>query len=127
MIPVNIPAHRTDVLAHRLIQTWTVRLLAVGPGATHHVAHRAGVAPGHAHHTMIAIPALVVVRSPDLVEDRVHHPGQALAMVILVITAQTNYALNLVDAPVRLQVLARVQIPATLALEMTCIPPVKNL
>jgi hypothetical protein len=48
-------------------------------------------------------------------------------MVILVITAQTNYALNLVDAPVRLQVLARVQIPATMALEMSCIPPVKNL
>jgi len=127
MIPVNIQVHPTDVLAHRLTQTWTVRLLAVGPGATHHVAHRAGVAQDHARHTMIAIPALIVVRNPDLVEDRVHHPGLALAMVTLAITAQTNYAPSPADDPVHLQALARAQIPATMALETTCIPLVKNL
>lgn len=76
---------------------------------------------------MIAIPALAVARSPDLVEDRVHHPGLDLAMVTLAITAQMNYALSLVDDLVSLQVPARVQIPATMALETTCIPLVKNL
>ena len=108
MIPVNIQVHQTDVLAHRPTQTWTVRLLVVDPGATHHVAHRAGVVQDHARHMMIAIPALAVVRSPDLVEDRVHHLGLALAMVTLATTAQMNYALSPVDAPVSLQVLARV-------------------
>lgn len=126
MIPVNIQVHQTDVLAHRPTQTWTVRLLAVGPGAIHHVAHRAGVAQGHALHTTIAIPALAVVRSLDLADDRVHPPGLALAMVTLATTAQMNYALNPVDAPVRLQALAQAQIPATMTLEMTCTPLAKN-
>ncbi|GAB7330028.1 hypothetical protein MBLNU13_g01718t1 [Cladosporium sp. NU13] len=102
------------------------RQYPVGPGAIRHEAHRAGVVQDHARHTMIATPALAVVRSRDLVEDRVHHPGLALAMVTLAITAQMNYVLSLVDDLVSLQVLARVQIPATMALETTFIPLVRN-
>ena len=127
MTPVNIQAHQTDVLAHHLTRTWTVRLLAVGLGATHHVAHRAGVTRDLARHTMIAIPALTVVRSLDLVEDRVHHLGLAIAMVTLAITAQMNNALSPAEDPVRHQVIALVQTPATMALETTCIPLAKNL
>lgn len=126
MIPVNIQVHQTDVLVHGPIQTWTVRPLAVGPVAIHHVAHRAGIAQGHALHTTIAIPAQAVVRSLDLAEDRVHHRALALDMVTLATIAQTNYALNPVDAPVRLQALARAQIPATMTPEMTCTPLAKN-
>ena len=126
MIPVNIPAHQTDVLAHRPTQTWTVRLLAVGPGAIHHVAHRAGVAQGHALHTTIDIPVLTVVRSLDLADDRVHHRALALDMVTLAITAQMNNALSPAEDPVRHQVIALVQPPATMALETTCIPLAKN-
>ena len=97
-----------------------------GPGATHRVAHRAGVARDLVHHTTIAILVLVVDRSLEPAEDPVRRPDPALATVTLAITAQMGHVLN-VDAPVHLQVLAQVQILGTMILETTCTPRAKNL
>jgi hypothetical protein len=127
MIPVNIRDLQTDALAHRLIQTWTVLQVAAGLDAIHRVAHRAGVARDLVRPTTTAIPVLIVVRSLDLVEDRVHRPDPALAMVTLAITAQTNHVPSPVDAPVNPQALAQVQIPAMMVLKTTCILLVKSL
>lgn len=126
MIPVNIQVPQTDALVHRLTQTWTVRQVAVGPGAIHRVVHHAGATRDLVRPTMIVIPVLTVVRSLDLAEDHAHHPGPVHAMVILAIIAQTNYAPNPVDALVNHQVLARVQIPATMGLETTYTPLARN-
>ena len=76
---------------------------------------------------MIVTPVLTVVRSLDLAEDHAHHPVPALVMVILAITAQTNYAPNPVDALVNPKVLVRVQIPAMTTLGTTCTLLVRNL
>jgi hypothetical protein len=62
-----------------------------------------------------------------LAGDHVHHPGLALAMGTLAITAQMTHVLNPAGAPVNLQVPAQVQIPDTMALETTSTPLVRNL
>lgn len=126
MIHVNIQVLQTDALAHRLTQTWTGRQVAVGLAAIHRAAHHAGVARDLVHLTMTAIPVLAV-RSLDLAGDLVRHPGPALAMATLVITAQVTHVRNPAGAPVNLQVLAQVQIPGTMALETTCTSLVRNL
>lgn len=125
MIPVNIQVLQIDALAHRITQTWTVRQVAVGPAAIHHVAHHAGVARDLVRLTMTAIP-VPAVRSLDLAEDRVRRQDPALAMATLVITARMTHVLNPAGAPVNLQVPAQVQIPDTMALETTCTPLVRN-
>ena len=127
MTPVNIQALQTDARGHRLTQTWTVRQAAVGLGATHRAAHRAGVARDLVRPTTTAITVLIVVRSPALVGDRVHHRDPALATVTLATTAQMSHVSSPVDAPAHLQVLHQVQILVTVVLETTCILPVKNL
>lgn len=126
MIPANIQGLQTDGLAHRLTQTWTGRQVAVGLGAIHRVAHRAGVARDLVRLTTTAILVLAV-RSMDLAEDHVRHPGPALAMATLVITAQMSHVLNPAGAPANLQVPAQVQIRGMMALETTCTPLVRNL
>ncbi|GAI94206.1 unnamed protein product [marine sediment metagenome] len=126
MIPANIQVLQTDALAHRLTQTWTGRLVAVGLAATHRVAHHAEAAQDLVRLTMTAIQ-VPAVRSTGLAEDHVHHPGLALAMATLAITAQMNHVLNPAGAPDNPQALAQVQISGTMTLETTCTPLVRNL
>ena len=86
----------------------------------HRAAHHAGVARDLVLHMTIVILVPAVARSLDHVEGHAHHPGLALAMATLEISAQMSHAPSAEDALAHLRIVALDQIPATTTLETTC-------